>query len=237
MIVPCIDLMGGMAVQLEQGKHLKLRQPIEQAMAAFEGFPLLHVIDLDAALCQGSNSGELASIAKKFNVRFGGGVRSIDQAEAMLELGASQVILGSAAFDASGIDHAFLQSLANRVGTDRIIIAIDSLGGRVAVKGWRSTIDLAPEAAMAELEPFCAGFLCTSIDHEGLLGGTNLELFASLRKQTQKTLVAAGGITTIDEVEALLKLGVEVALGMAIYTGSLPIPELLKLNTSSTIQP
>jgi len=229
MIIPCIDLMDGRVVQLRQGKEKALETTLAEAIAMFKGFPLLHIIDLDAAKGVGNNSDLVREAIQHFRTRVGGGVRTVETARELIHAGADQVIIGSAAFTKSGIDREFLKSLAEEIGADRIIIAIDSLGGKVAVNGWQSVLPMTPADVIEELEEFCAGFLCTNVDDEGLLQGTNLPLFASLREKTKKTLIAAGGITTIAEVTALLELNIEAALGMSIYKGHLQLPELRKL--------
>ncbi|MBL8049349.1 MAG: hypothetical protein JNJ45_11780 [Chthonomonas sp.] len=230
MIIPCIDLMGGRVVQLRQGRDLVLERDLAETIAAFAGFPLLHVIDLDAALGLGDNAGMVERVAANFTVRVGGGIRSVAAAKAAVAAGANQVILGSAAFRDGQPDQAFVRVVARSIGLERVIVAIDSLGGKIAVKGWRETLKLSPAEAMAAFEPVCAGFLCTCVDREGKLGGTDLALFADLRAQTTKRLVAAGGITTIAEVEELSRQRIDVALGMAIYQGHLNLEELRRLN-------
>jgi phosphoribosylformimino-5-aminoimidazole carboxamide ribotide isomerase len=230
-VVPCIDVMGGKVVQLVQGerKSLELDSP-DQAIVMFEGFPLLHVIDLDAAMGRGDNRELIRYLLERVRARVGGGVRSIEDAAALIALGASQVIVGTAAFTGGGVDGPFLQRLADTVGRDRVIVAIDVKGGRVAVKGWLDTLGFAPEDVLAELEPYCAGFLCTYVDREGMMQGTDLDLFLRLRDLTTRTLIAAGGITTMQEVRTLLEAGIEVALGMAVYTGRLSLDELRSLS-------
>ncbi len=218
--------MGQKVVQLVQGREKALERTVEEAMELFEGFPLLHIIDLDAVLGSGDNGAEVSAILERRRARVGGGIRSIKRAKYLIEAGAEQVIIGSAAFNESGVNATFLNELAREVGTARIIIAIDSKGGQIAVSGWRSVLNRSPEHAMRALAPFCAGYLCTNVDQEGLLQGTDLELFLNLRAKTDKTLVAAGGISTMSEVEALTIAGIEVALGMAVYTGRLDIVEL-----------
>ncbi len=228
MIIPCIDLMGGKVVQLIQGKERALETTVEEALALFEGFPLLHVIDLDAAIGSGCNKVEVDQLLQRVRARVGGGVRSLERAKELVDAGAEQVIVGSAAFKGAEINVHFLNELARAIGTARIMIAIDSKGGQVAVDGWNSVLNQTPEHALQSLAPYCSGYLCTNVDKEGLLQGTNLELFVNLRSKTDKTLVAAGGITTMSEVETLTQAGIEVALGMAIYTGRLDISELRK---------
>ncbi len=229
MIIPCIDLMGGKVVQLIQGKEKALERTVDEALDMFAGFPLLHVIDLDGALGSGSNQPEVERLLTRVRARVGGGIRSVARAKELVDAGAEQVIIGSAAFARSGVNEAFLGALVREIGEARIMVAIDSKDGQVAINGWQAVLPQTPDRVMSLLAPFCSGFLCTNVDQEGLLQGTNLELFLNLRAQTDKTLVAAGGITTLSEVKTLASAGIEVALGMAIYTGRLDLGELRDL--------
>ncbi len=233
MIIPCLDLMGGKVVQLVRGRDKALElDSVAEALALFEAFPLIHVIDLDAALGQGSNGPMILDVVKAKRVRVGGGVRSVDRAKELLDLGAEQVIVGTRAFQADGINHEFLRALNQVVPPDRLILAIDSKRGHVAVKGWHESVALTPEQAVSELKPYCAGFLCTYVDREGTMEGTDLDLFLRLRKRTTKSLIAAGGIATVDEVRTLVSADIEVALGMAVYTRRLNLAELADIENS-----
>lgn len=230
MIIPCIDLMGGKVVQLVQGREKALEAEGPLAMLEkFKAFPEIQVIDLDAALGRGSNDELVRLVASHAASRVGGGVRSIERAQALIEQGAHKVIVGTAAFHADGIHHDFLRALAGAIGRERLIIALDSKDGRIVVKGWRESTQLAAEQVLAGLEPYCSGFLCTYVDKEGMLQGTDLDWFRRLRAATALEITAAGGITTLDEVRALLAMNVHAALGMAIYTGRLDLQDLARL--------
>src|SRR5690242_20168150 len=113
---------------------------------------------------------------------------------------------------------AAAQSEVNR---KRIIIALDTLQGRITIHGWRRRVALQPEKVMAELEPFCAGFLCTDVDREGTMSGANLKWFQKLRDLTSRPIIAAGGIRTKREIAALEKIGMDAAVGMALYKNCL----------------
>ncbi|HTX38899.1 MAG TPA: 1-(5-phosphoribosyl)-5-[(5-phosphoribosylamino)methylideneamino] imidazole-4-carboxamide isomerase [Bryobacteraceae bacterium] len=230
MIFPCIDLMEGKVVQLIQGREKALEggSP-EEMLRRFAAFPEIQVIDLDAAMDRGSNDALVRLLASRAAARVGGGVRSVERAQALLAQGARKVIVGTAAFDAAGIRREFLAALRDAVGRERLVVALDSKAGRIVVKGWRESTGLAAEAVVAELEPYCAGFLCTYVDQEGMLRGTDLDWFRRLRAATSLELTAAGGITTLDDVRALRDMGVHAALGMAIYTGRLSLEELAAL--------
>lgn len=230
MIVPCIDLMDGKVVQLVQGKEKALEgeEPLVM-LAKFAGFPEIQVIDLDAALGRGANDDIVELLAGRARCRVGGGVRNAERARTLVDQGAAQVIVGTAAFTATGINVAVLESIAEAVGKERILIALDSKYGKIVVKGWQESIDLTAVEVIQRLEPYCGGFLCTYVDKEGMMQGTDLDWFASLRAATNLPITAAGGITTIDDVKALMKMNIHSALGMAIYTGRLDLDELRQL--------
>lgn len=231
MIIPCIDLMDGKVVQLVQGrdKALEGASP-EEMLRRFARFPEIQVIDLDAALGRGSNDSIVEFLAARARIRAGGGVRTAERAMALVDQGAYRIIVGTAAFTASGANVPFLQELIAAVGRERIVIALDSKGGRIVVKGWQESTQLSAESVLRELEPYCSGFLCTYVDKEGMMQGTDLDWFRRLRGATSLEITAAGGITTVDDVRELQRMGVSAALGMAIYTGRLDLAELAQLN-------
>jgi phosphoribosylformimino-5-aminoimidazole carboxamide ribotide isomerase len=223
MIIPCIDLMDGKVVQLVQGREKALEgDSPDEMLRKFAAFPEIQVIDLDAAIGRGSNGELVRLLASKAVTRVGGGVRSVDRARELLDQGAHRVIVGTAAFGPSGVNTEFLAKLDR----EHLIIAVDSKEGRIVVKGWRESTNLAAEEVLRELEPYCSGFLCTYVDKEGMMQGTDLAWFRRLRAATSLELTAAGGITTIEEVRALEAMNVHAAVGMAIYTGKLSLAEL-----------
>ena len=222
MIIPCIDLMGGKVVQLVQGREKALEGDAPLAMLErFAAFPENQVIDLDAAIGHGANDELVALLASRARCRVGGGVRSAERARALVEEGAWRVIVGTAAFTPA------LEEIVRAVGRERIIIALDSKAGRIVVKGWREATDFTAEQVLNRFEPFCSGFLCTYVDKEGMMQGTDLDWFQRLRAGTSRELTAAGGITTLEEVRELQRMGVNAALGMAIYTGRLSLNDLI----------
>jgi phosphoribosylformimino-5-aminoimidazole carboxamide ribotide isomerase len=238
MILPCIDLMDGKVVQLVRGreKALEADSP-EEMLRRFAAFPEIQVIDLDAALGRGSNDDLVRMLSSKAATRVGGGVRTIERARTLVDQGARKVIVGTSAFSGSGVNEAFLAGVRDAIGRDRLLIALDSKDGRIVVKGWQESTNLTAEAMLGALEPYCSGFLCTYVDKEGMMQGTDLEWFRRLRLATSLELTAAGGITTIDEVRALLEMNVHAALGMAIYTGRLNLDELAALNAANPLGP
>lgn len=227
MIIPCIDLMDGKVVQLVQGREKALEGEAPLAMLAkFAAFPQIQVIDLDAAIGRGHNDSIVELLASHCIARVGGGVRTPQRARKLIEQGAYRVIVGTSAFTGTGVNHTLLREMPR----EHVVIALDSKDGRIVVKGWRESIDLTAEQVIGELEPYCAGFLCTYVDKEGMMQGTDLEWFRRLRASTRHEITAAGGITSLDEIGALQAMGVHAALGMAIYTGRLDLAELARMN-------
>lgn len=231
MIIPCIDLMDRKVVQLVQGREKELEGEAPLAMLEkFQAFPEIQVIDLDAAIGNGANDDLVALLACRAKTRVGGGVRSIERAQTLLAQGAHRVIVGTAAFSATGPNHGFLQALADAIGPEHILLALDSKEGRIVVKGWREATDFTAEQVIQQLEPYCRGFLCTYVDKEGMLQGTDLDWFRRLRESTGHEITAAGGITTLAEIRALQEMRIHAALGMAIYKNRLDLTELASLS-------
>ena len=224
MIIPCIDLMDGRVVQLVQGREKTLEgdAPLEM-LRKFAAFPEIQVVDLDAAMGKGENTAIVETLVSRAKCRVGGGVRTAERARKLVELGAHRVIVGTAAFTPA------LQEITAAAGRERVVVALDSKDGKIVVKGWREATDFTAEEIVGRLEPYCSGFLCTYVDKEGMMQGTDLAWFRRLRAATQHELTAAGGITTIDEIRELSAMGIHAALGMAIYTGRLDLSELAKL--------
>jgi len=228
VLIPCIDLQDGQAVQLVHGRRRELAVgDVFGLLHKFRGYPWLHVIDLDAAMGKGSNE-ELAralcaQARTKFRmkVRFGGGIRTVPRAKEIAGWGMSQMIVGSAVFRGGKVNLPFLRRLARTVNRKRIVIALDTLKGRITIHGWRRRIVPQAEEVMAQLEPYCAGFLCTDVDREGTMMGANLEWFRTLRDATRHPIIAAGGIRTKREIAALGKIGMDAAVGMALYKNCL----------------
>lgn len=222
MIIPCIDLQGGKAVQLVRGRRRALAvDDVLGLLDRFSDYPILHVIDLDAAMRKGSNSRMVRLLCRKADrkVRVGGGIRTVARAERILSWGAEKIIIGSAAFRRGEVDRSFLSRLAKSVGKEHVTIALDTEGGRIVVRGWRERLKLSPGEVIPELEPFCSGFLSTFVDNEGTMKGTDLSWFRKLRSVTRLPVTAAGGVRSMREVNALEKAGMDAAVGMAIYTG------------------
>ena len=228
MLIPCIDLQGGQAVQLVHGRRRELAvADVIGLLKRFSRHPWLHVIDLDAAMGKGENSAllrELCLRAKRdygMKVRVGGGIRSVPRAMQLTRLGVAQIIVGSSAFKDGRPNVAFLQRLRARVKKKRIVIALDTAKGKIVVHGWRKSLRISPREVMAQLEPYCGGFLCTDVDREGTMTGANLDWFRGLRAATRLPIIAAGGISSRREIRALEKIGMDAAVGMALYKNRL----------------
>ena len=234
MLIPSIDLMGGRIVQLVQGKELKLAfDDFEPWIQRFSSYPMVQLIDLDAAMRQGTNRGMIEQIAQRLPCQVGGGIGSIERAKEMLAAGARRVIIGSALFDATAatedgetqklVRRDFAQELANTVGAESLVFSVDTREGRIAIKGWKQQVDLRPETAMATLEPYCTAFLYTHIDREGTMQGFPLEVARRLRDVTKRQLIVAGGIREQEEIDTLSAMGVDAVAGMAVYLGRLMV--------------
>ena len=225
MLIPSIDLLGGRIVQLVQGEKLRLAfDDFEYWIEKFSKFPLVQLIDLDAAMRQGDNSELVAQIAKRLPCQAGGGIHTIDRARQVLAAGAKRVIIGSALFSEVGaVNTEFAVALAAAVGADRIVAGIDTKNGRIAVKGWKAQVALTPDQAIPQLESHVAAFLYTHVDGEGLMQGFPIDTAARLRKLTQRQLIVAGGIRSQQEVDALDAVGADAVVGMAVYTELLTV--------------
>jgi phosphoribosylformimino-5-aminoimidazole carboxamide ribotide isomerase len=228
VLIPCIDLQGGQAVQLVHGRRRELAvADVFGLLQKFRKYPWLHVIDLDAAMGKAGNDELVRQLSLRarsrygVKVRVGGGIRTVSRAEAVAEWGVEQIIIGSAAFAGGKVNKRFLRQLVRKVPARRIVIALDTEKGCVVTHGWRRALKLRPADVMAQLEPFCAAFLCTDVDREGTLSGANLEWFRRLRSVTSHPIIAAGGIKTRREIAALEKIGMDAAVGMAVYKNRL----------------
>jgi len=228
VLIPCIDLQGGQAVQLVHGRKRELAvTDVLGLLEKFKKYPWLHVIDLDAAMGKGANDDLVQNLCAKarndfgMKVRVGGGIRTISRAQEVAGWGASQIIVGSAAFRGGKVNTGFLRLLTKKVRREQIIIALDTARGKITIHGWRKKLALQAEKVMAQLEPFCAGFLCTDVDREGTMTGANLDWFRTLRGATSHPIIAAGGIKTRHEIAVLEKMGMDAAVGMALYKNRL----------------
>jgi phosphoribosylformimino-5-aminoimidazole carboxamide ribotide isomerase len=219
MLIPSIDLMGGKIVQLVQGDKKALEfDNFDYWIERFSKYPLVQVIDLDAARGAGNNRQIVSQIVQRLTCQVGGGIRNLENANEILKAGARRVILGSSLTKDGKINTQFAATLANALGTAALVFALDSRGGRVAIDGWRKETAVTAFDMIRALEPFCETFLYTHIDTEGLMGGIPMETVRAIRKATSRRLVVAGGITTQQEIDSLDALGMDAVVGMALYS-------------------
>ena len=212
--------MGGQVVQLEQGQRLVLASDdLDGWIARFARFPVVQLIDLDAAMGKGDNDALIRRVCTSLPCQVGGGIRSIERARQLIHAGARRVILGSSLFGANGVQIDFARQLLDAFGHDALVGAIDSRDGRVLTHGWTRGSSVSPVDAMQSLEPFVGGFLYTDVAREGLLQGFDITGAEALKRATSRRLTVAGGIRSQDEVDALDRLDIDAVVGMAIYRG------------------
>ena len=223
--------MGGRIVQLVRGETLKLSfDDFDYWIERFGGYPLVQLIDLDAAMRVGENSALIAGICKRLPCQVGGGLRTAEDGRRLLDAGAKRVIYGSSLFGAEveGVEvkrrHKlirleFAEGLTKALGEEALCFSVDTKGGKVAVRGWKESVELGPEEAVTWLEDYCAAFLYTHVDTEGTMAGFPLDVAAILRATTGRQLIVAGGIKAMSEVDALDAMGVDAVAGMAVYSG------------------
>ena len=232
MLIPSIDLMGGRIVQLVQGEKLKLAfDDFDYWIERFSKYPMVQLIDLDAAMRQGDNRGLIEMICKRLPCQVGGGLKTAADGRALLDAGAKRVIYGSSLFGAADAEHTprrhklirleCAEELKKTLGEDALVFSVDTKGGNVAVRGWKDSVALTPEEAMTWLEDYCAAFLYTHVDTEGTMTGFPIDVAAILRATTAKQLIVAGGIKERAEIDSLDAMGVDAVAGMAVYSGAM----------------
>ena len=232
MLIPSIDLMGGRIVQLVQGEKLKLAfDDFEYWIERFSKYETVQLIDLDAAMRQGENTALIEMICKRLPCQVGGGLKTAEDGRRLLDAGAKRVIYGSSLFGASDdaaekrrhkvIKLEFAEGLKKTLGEEALCFSVDTKAGKVAVKGWKDSVELTPEEAVTWLEDYCAAFLYTHVDTEGTMQGFPIDVAAVLRACTAKQLIVAGGIKERAEVDALDQMGVDAVAGMAVYSGAM----------------
>lgn len=231
MVIASIDLKDGHVVQLKNGKDLVLQRDDADALIAdFDKYGEVAIIDLDQALRNTDAKGNtkntelLKHLLRHGNVRVGGGIRDVKKARELISLGAEKVIVGSAAWasDTSGgeiLNKAFLEELVKAVGKQRIIISVDAIGGKIAVKGWKETVDIPLIEGAKAAEAYCSELLFTSVEKEGCMQGTDMASCRALRDAVKCRVVVAGGVNSLAQIAELEKMGCDVQLGMALYTG------------------
>jgi phosphoribosylformimino-5-aminoimidazole carboxamide ribotide isomerase len=224
VLIPSIDLMGGKIVQLVQGEKKVLEfENFAEWVGRFTRYPLIQLIDLDAAMDKGDNRALVAEFCAKLPCQVGGGIRSVEHVRQVLKAGAKRVILGSSLIRDGAVDSQFASALCDAFGTEPLVMAIDSRDGKVAVHGWKTLTKITPTEMMQALEPYCSAFLYTHIDTEGLLQGIPMDVVRELRRRTSRKFIAAGGIRSQQEIDNLDAMGVDAVVGMAIYSGIIKV--------------
>lgn len=226
MLIPSIDLMGGRIVQLVQGEKLKLAfDDFEYWIERFSSYPMVQLIDLDAAMRQGDNAALIEKIARRLPCQVGGGIATVERAQQLLDAGAQRVIFGSALFSGDNstgiVNVALARTIQEEIGTAQFVGSIDTKQGQVAVKGWKEQAGLTPQQAIATLNPYCGAFLYTHVDTEGTMQGFPIAIARELRGLTERQLIVAGGIREQAEIDTLHQMRVDAVAGMAVYTGAL----------------
>jgi phosphoribosylformimino-5-aminoimidazole carboxamide ribotide isomerase len=223
VLIPSIDLMGGKIVQLIGGSQKALEfDDIEIWVERFSKFPLVQLIDLDAAIGTGDNVALVKELTRRLPCQVGGGIRSVESAQSALRAGAQRVILGSSLFAGESLDLGFAEKITQAIGPEKLVFALDAIGGCVAIHGWRKVTEVTPLEMVIALDPYCSGFLYTHVETEGRLQGFPKDVIRPLRTATGRQLIAAGGIRSQKEIEELHAMGVDAVVGMAIYKGMLP---------------
>jgi phosphoribosylformimino-5-aminoimidazole carboxamide ribotide isomerase len=224
MLIPAIDLMGGRIVQLVQGERKALEYAdFEPWIERFSKYPLVQLVDLDAAIGSGSNRPLLEQFTRRLPCQVGGGIRNLDAAEAVLDLGAQKVIIGSALLKDGKVNTDVARVMAKELGPDRLVFAADSKKGKVTTHGWRRQSPVTPARMMQVLNQWCSGFLYTHVDSEGLMEGIPMDVVDSLRRATSRRLTVAGGINSQEEIDELDRMDVDAVVGMAVYTGRIRV--------------
>ena len=236
IIIPAVDLKDKKCVQLIQGdpnkKHLEMDNPVEVAKKFVDdGAEYLHIIDLDAAFGTGDNKEVIKNIIKEVNapIEVGGGIRSLEIARELINLGVDRIIVGTKAI----LDPKFIDDLNKEIGKQRIVLAVETKNGKVVIKGWKEKIDKAPIEVIKEFEDKVGYILFTNVDVEGLLKGINLDTIREIIKEVDIPIIYSGGVTTIDDIKALKELGVYgVVIGSALYKGLIDLKEAIKIAKS-----
>jgi phosphoribosyl-ATP pyrophosphohydrolase/phosphoribosyl-AMP cyclohydrolase len=229
MVIASIDIAEGRAVQLRRGTELALERDDCGALAReFDRYGEVAVIDLDAAMGRGSNIDVIKPLLRIAECRVGGGIRTAKQAAELVSLGAKKIIVGSAAFrtgDGFAVNGGFLEELSGAIGRERLIVAVDALGGEIVVDGWKTPTGLRLLETAKLVERYAGELLFTCVEKEGMMGGADIAAVKELRSAVSCLVTAAGGVSTLDEIVELAASGCDVQLGMALYTGRVDLAD------------
>ncbi|MGB9853270.1 MAG: 1-(5-phosphoribosyl)-5-[(5-phosphoribosylamino)methylideneamino]imidazole-4-carboxamide isomerase [Candidatus Bathyarchaeales archaeon] len=234
-IIPAVDLMNGKVVRLFRGDPKKIKaydylgEPVAIAKKwEEEGANALHIVDLDAALNNGNNLTTISKIINAVNlpVQVGGGIRSLEKAETLLNIGADYVVLGTLAFSKPEV----LKELRGKFG-DRFIVALDYANGRIMVEGWKKPAEIGVKEALAKfLEIQVQTYLLTSISRDGTLEGVDVDILSQACAYKDVRIIAAGGVGSLKDLAILKRIGVYgVVIGKALYEGFFTLKEALKV--------
>lgn len=239
MVISSIDMKDGHVVQLKNGKDLVLQRDDADALINdFNKYGEVAIIDLDAAMRHTDEKGNTAntkllkSLLRKANVRVGGGIRDVKKARELISLGAEKVIIGSAAWNAERksesdpiLNVEFLEELNKTIGKQRVIISVDAINGMIALKGWTETANIKMIDGAKEAEKYASELLFTCVEKEGCMQGTDMGMVKKLRDAVKCRVVAAGGVNSLEQIVELERMGCDVQLGMALYTGKVGLKE------------
>ena len=235
-IIVAVDLMGGKVVRLTRGdpytkvSYPGYSDPVQVSKRwEREGADSLHIIDLDAALGRGENSDIVIPLLREISIpiQFGGGVRSVAKAKKLLNLGVSRIVLGTLAFES-------INSISQLIGeyqSKRIVVALDYLRGEVKTRGWTSSTEEGVLDALLRFKSMgITRFLLTSISRDGVPSGPDVETIKSASEISNVQIIAAGGVSSINDVETLYSLDISgVVLGKALYEGRLNLKQVLSV--------
>ncbi len=224
MIIPSLDILNGEAVQLRQGTDVVLREKdVFTRAAEFSAFGVLGIVDLNGAFTTGNNDMIIKRLCALYECRVGGGIRTVERAKQIVAWGANRIIIGSAAFSDNGVAADFLNALVATVGKERIAVAMDYSNKGILKDGWRKSMPIEPLSFIRQIEPYASELFVTAVDREGLEQGSDEEFFKKIRSQTEMAITVAGGFSDADAIERMTSIGVNVQLGMALYTKSLSL--------------
>ncbi|ACX72872.1 phosphoribosylformimino-5-aminoimidazole carboxamide ribotide isomerase [Methanocaldococcus vulcanius M7] len=236
IVIPAVDLKDKKCVQLIQGdptkKHLELEDPVNVAKKwVHDGAEYLHIVDLDAALGCGNNVDVIEKIVEEVNipVEVGGGIRSLTIAKRLMDIGVDKIVVGTKAIT----DPTFLNELLSEIEREKIILAVECKQGKVAIKGWKETINKNPIEIAKKYEKKVGGILFTNVDVEGMLSGIKTDIIETLVKNVRVPIIYSGGITTLEDIKKLKEIGVDgVIIGSALYKGIINLKDALKISKS-----
>jgi phosphoribosyl-ATP pyrophosphohydrolase/phosphoribosyl-AMP cyclohydrolase len=232
MVIASIDIQNGKVVQLKQGAELVLQRDNAGELAKeFDRYGEVAIIDLDAAMGLKSNIEMIKPLLRLAECRVGGGIRTPEQARELVSLGAQKIIIGSSAFrdpakkGEFGVNLPLLEAFAKKIGRERLIVAVDARGGQIVVDGWKTSTGLDLIESARTLEPLVSELLFTCVEREGTMSGIDTGQVKQLREAVACKITAAGGVSTLEEIEELASFGCDVQLGMALYTGKINLAD------------